>query len=65
MLKLDLILQILDYIDYCLKKIMKKFVGPRAKTCSYLIGSGEDNKARVTKLCVIKRNLNLKIIKTV
>ena len=44
---------------------MKKFVGPTAKTYSYLIDGGENKKARVTKLCVIKRNLNLKVIKTV
>ena len=38
------------------KKILKKFVGLRAKTCSYLIDDGsEDKKAKSTKKCVIKR----------
>ena len=47
-------------------KIMTKFVGLRAKTYSYLIDdSSEDKKAKVTKRCVIKKNLNLEIIKTV
>ena len=44
-------------------QIMIKFVGLRAKTCSYLIDNGnEDEKAKGTKKCVIKKNLNLKII---
>ena len=48
------------------RKIMKEFVGLTAKTYSYLIDDGsEDKKAKGTKKCVIKRNLNLKIIKTV
>ena len=35
---------------------MKKFVGLRAKTYSYLIDeSSEDKKAKGTKKCVIKR----------
>ena len=52
MLKLDLILQIINYIDHCIKsnervivlmedgleEIMVKFVGLRAKTYNYLIG---------------------------
>ena len=39
-------------------KIMTKFVGLRAKTYSYLIGDGsEDKKAKGTKMCVIKRKL--------
>ena len=47
-------------------KIMTDFVGLRAKTYSYLIdGGGEDKKAKGTKMCVMKKNLNLKIIKTV
>ena len=40
-------------------KIMKKLVGLRAKTYSYLIDdSSEDKKAKGTKECVIKRKLN-------
>ena len=47
-------------------KIMTKFVGLRAKTYSYLIDDGsEDKKAKGTKKCVIKRKFTLKIIKTV
>ena len=39
-------------------KIIKKFVGLMAKTCSYLIDDGsEDKKVKDTKKCVIKRNL--------
>ena len=39
-------------------KIMTKFVGLRAKTYSYLIDDGsEDKKAKGTKKCVIKRKL--------
>ena len=38
-------------------KIMTKFVGLRAKTYSYLIDGGvEDKKAKGTKKCVIKSN---------
>ena len=34
-------------------KVLKEFIGLRAKTCSYLIDdSSEDKKARGTKLCV-------------
>ena len=45
---------------------MTKFVGLRAKSCSYLIDDGsEDKKAKDTKKCVIKRKLKFKIIKTV
>ena len=47
-------------------KVMTKFVGLRAKSCSYLIDDGsEDKKAKDTKKCVIKRKLKFKIIKTV
>ena len=43
---------------------MKKFVGLRAKTYSYLIGdSSEDKKARNTKNCVIKRKLKFQYYK--
>ena len=39
-------------------KIMTKFVGLRAKTYSYLIDDGsEDKKAKGPKKCVIKRKL--------
>ena len=71
MLKLGLILKIMNLIDHCLKekikkviglmkdelgKIMIKLVGLRAKTYSYLIDNGgEDKKAKGTKKCVIKR----------
>ena len=44
----------------------KKFVGLRAKSYSYLIHDDrEDEKGKDTKKCVIERNVNLKIIKTV
>ena len=47
-------------------KMMIKFFGLRPKSYSYLIDDGsEDKKANVTKKCVIKKNLNLKIIKVV
>ena len=40
------------------RKIMAKFVWLRAKTYSYLIGDGsEDKKTKGTKKCVIKRKL--------
>ena len=40
-------------------KIMTKFVGLKAKTYSYLIYDGsDDKKAERTKKCVIKRKLN-------
>ena len=40
------------------RKIIIKFVGLRAKTCSYLIVDvSEENKAKRTKKCVIKRKL--------
>ena len=38
-------------------QIMKKFVGLRAKTYSYVKDNDEDKKAKWTKKCVIKRNL--------
>ena len=83
MLKIDLILEIMNQIDHCLnknlkkdiglmkhkldRKIMTKFVGLRAKTCSYLIDdSSGDKKVKGTKECVIKKKLKFqKIIKTV
>ena len=46
--------------------IMTKSVVLTAKAYSYLIDdSSEDKKAKGAKKCVIKKNLNLKIIKTV
>ena len=40
------------------RKTITKFVGLRAKTYSYLIDDGsEDKKAKGTKKCVIKRKL--------
>ena len=45
-------------------KIMTKFVGLRAKTYSYLIDDGNEDKNRKgTKKCVIKRKLKFKIYK--
>ena len=39
-------------------EIMKEFVGLRAKTYSYLKDNNdEDEKAKGTKMCVIKRKL--------
>ena len=47
-------------------QIMKEFVGLRAKTYSYWKeNNDEDKKAKATKECIIKENLNLKITKTV
>ena len=41
-------------------KDMLKFVGLRAKTYSYLIDDGsEDEKAKGTKRCFIKRKIKL------
>ena len=46
-------------------KIIKEVVGLRAKSYSYLIDDGsKDKKAKGTKKCVKKENLNWKIIKT-
>ena len=40
------------------EKIMTKFLGLRAKTCSYLIDDSiEDEKAKGRKECVVKRKL--------
>ena len=42
-------------------KIMKKFVGLRAKIYGYLKDKNdEDQKAKDTKTCVVKRKLKLK-----
>ena len=75
----DVIIQTINQIDHCLwinvivfglmrdelgGKIMTEFVGLKAKTSSYLIDDGnDDKKAKDTKKCVIK--LNYKIMKTV
>ena len=41
-------------------KIMTKFVGLRAKTYSYLIDDGsEDKESKGTKKCVIKRKFKI------
>ena len=46
-------------------KILKEFVGLRPKTCSYLKDNNDDDKkAKGRKKCIIKKNLNLKIINT-
>ena len=53
-------------MKYELGRNLTKFVGVRAKTYSYLINDGSENKkANDTKRYVIKKNLSLKIIKTV
>ena len=45
-------------------KIMEKFVGLRAKTYSYLVDDGrEDKKAKGTKKCIIKRKLRFETYK--
>ena len=47
-------------------QIMKKFVGLRAKTYSFLKDNNdEDKKVKGTKMYVKNENLNLKIIKNV
>ena len=52
--------------DELRRKIMTEFVGLRAKPYSYLVDdSSEDKKANSTKKRVIKKDLNLKIVKTV
>ena len=47
------------------RKITTKFVGLRAKTYSYLIDDGsEDKKAKGTKKCIIKRKLKFENYKS-
>ena len=47
-------------------KIMTKFVGIRAKRYSYLVVNGsKDKRAKGTKKCIIKKTLNLEIVRTV
>ena len=43
-------------------KIMKTFVGLRAKTYSYLINDNRENKKIAQKSVSSKENLNIKII---
>ena len=44
--------------DELSRKIMKQFLGWRAKTYSYLKDNKDnDKKAKVTKVCVIKRKI--------
>ena len=80
---LDLILKVMNQIDHCLKEInkkviglikdesgrtiMKKIVRLRAKTYSYLIDDGSEDKKskRHKKVCHKNKNLNLKTAKTV
>ena len=47
-------------------KIMKDFVALRSKTYSYLTNNNnKDKKAKGTKKCLLRKTLNLKIIKTI
>ena len=47
-------------------QIMKQFLGLRAKTYSYLKDNNdEDKKVKGTRKCVIKKPLNLEIIKNI
>ena len=47
-------------------KVMTRFVGLRAKTCSYLLDDGSgDKKARGTETCVVKRKPKFENNKTV
>ena len=48
------------------RQIVKELVGFRAKTYSHLKeNNDEDKKTKGTEKCVIKENLNFKILKTV
>ena len=48
------------------EKIMNKIFGLRAKTYSYLKDNNdEDKKVKGTRKCVIKKPLNLEIIKNI
>ena len=52
--------------DNLSRKIIKEFFGVRARTSSYLIDDGsKDKKAKSAKMCFIKENLSLQIIKSV
>ena len=78
MLKKDLIHEIMKSIQHYLldkkvirlmkdeigRKIMTEFVALRPKTYSYLTDDcGKDKKAKGTKKCVIKEDLNLMIVR--
>ena len=47
------------------RKILAKFVGLREKTCTYLMTVVRIKRQKAFKKCVIKKNLNLKIVNTV
>ena len=50
--------------DELSEKIMRKFIGLREKSYSYLRGNNdEDKKAKGTKKCVIKRKLKFEYYK--
>ena len=52
--------------DRLSRKLMTKFVGLWGKTYSYLISDNSDGKkAKDTNKCVIKKSLNVQILKTV
>ena len=47
-----------------MKKSWIELAGLRLKTCSYLINDdSEDEKAKGTKMCVMKRKLNSEVYK--
>ena len=78
MLKLDLILQIMNYIDHSLKEQKGNWINKRSitwknhdKTCwiksktySYLIDDSSEDKAKGTKKCVTKRKLKFENYKS-
>ena len=50
------------------RKIWQNFLDQEQKAIAYghlIDGGSEDKKSKDTKLCVIKKNLNLKIIKNI
>ena len=78
MLKLDWILQIMNYIDHSLKEKKGNWINKRwitwenhdkicwikSKTYSYLIDDGSEDKAKGTKKCVTKRKLKFENYKS-
>ena len=78
MLKLDWILQIMNYIDHSLKEKKGNWINKRwitwenhdkicwikSKTYSYLIYDGSEDKAKGTKKCVTKRKLKFENYKS-
>ena len=45
--------------DELVGKVMKRLIGLRTKTCSYLTGNNdEDKKAKDTKQCVVEKKVN-------